>query len=161
MKPLKESSRNYMYVTGLLCRGTENLPMKVRLSVIFAPLLLCFVSCVYAQTAEEMVSRCQELTQAKITQEQVAIPQDFDSGMCWGAFKTLDTVVHLFPDSPSQAELTGPIFGVCAPEDATIPQQIKIFVTYADKHPEKLNQKYFFVAVAALKEAFPCRKSAP
>ena len=131
--------------------------MKVRPGIILATILLCFAPCVKAQSTEEMVSRCQELIQAKIIGDQVAVPQDFDSGVCWGSFKTIETVIHVWSPVPQN----GPMFGVCTPDGTTVSQTIKIFSDYAARHPEKLNQNYFFVAIAALKEAFPCKRVAP
>jgi hypothetical protein len=118
-------------------------------------LLSVDVSIARAQSAEEMVSNCKELAEAKVVGDQIAIPHDFDSGKCWGAFGTLQTAISVVPKSFPK---DGPVLEVCAPEDSTHSQLIKIFMAYAMKHPEELHKDYFFVALAALREVFPCPK---
>jgi hypothetical protein len=35
---------------------------------------------------------------------------------------------------------------------------VQVFIAYTKQHPEQLHKEYFFVALAALKEAFPCQR---
>lgn len=117
-------------------------------------LTLVFSSCMaQAQSAEEMVSNCREMASAKVVGENIAVPHDFESGKCWGAFGTLQTAITVVPKSYPK---DGPVLGVCAPEDSTHSQLIKIFMAYTAKHPEQLHKDFFFVALASLREVFPC-----
>ncbi len=51
------------------------------------------VSSVHAQTAEEMVSRCRNMVNARVVDDKVQIPRDFDSGVCWGAFLSYEEAI--------------------------------------------------------------------
>jgi Rap1a immunity proteins len=107
--------------------------------------------CARADSAEEMVSNCRDVAAAKVLSDgTVMVPQDFDSGMCWGAFTSFNKATHIVDEKRK------PFFGICYPPDVSISQEIKVFLAYVDKHPEKLNEDYFFVALTANREAFPC-----
>jgi hypothetical protein len=122
-----------------------------RIAVIVA-LLLC-PSVAQGQSAQEMRSACREIAAARVMDHAVTIPQSFDSGVCWGAFAVVQTAVGLI-DAGDASKL--PFFRVCAPKQSTRTQLIAIFVEYARVHPESLHEEFFFVAIAALRTAFPC-----
>jgi hypothetical protein len=102
-----------------------------------------------------MVSNCKGVAEARIAESGVALPQNFRSGVCWGSFGTLLTAITVVPKSFPKDP---PVLGVCAPEEITQSQVVKIFMAYTTRHPEELHKDYFFVALAALREAFPCPK---
>ena len=123
---------------------------------LIAFLVLGFSCCIaHAQSAEEMASNCKGVAEARIIESGVAIPQNFQNGVCWGAFGTLLTAISIVPKSFPK---DGPVLGVCAPENSTQSELIKIFMAYTTRHPEQLHKDYFFVALAALREVFPCPK---
>lgn len=126
---------------------------------MLVPLLLAIYFCATpfarAQSAEEMVSDCKGVAEARIVENGVALPQNFRSGVCWGSFGTLLTAITVVPKSFPKDP---PLLGVCAPEEITQSQVVKIFMSYTTRHPEELNKDYFFVALAALREVFPCPK---
>ena len=104
-----------------------------------------------ADTAEEMLSACRPITNAKISNGMIDLPQDFDSGVCWGAFDILDTMFNTV-----NMQTQKPLFPVCLPATRTRPQLIAVFVKYAENHPERYSEDFFVVVFAAEKEAFPC-----
>ncbi len=106
----------------------------------------------HAETTEEMVSSCRAISTAKVTGDQVELPQDFDSGVCWGAFGLLRDVVTIADPSTDK-----PFLNVCVPAGSTRTQLIRVFFVYATAHPEKYQDDYFLVALAALHKAFPCQ----
>jgi hypothetical protein len=108
-----------------------------------------------AQSAEEMVSNCKELSEAKISAHQISVPQDFETGVCWGSFGTILDAIFVVPDSFPK---DGPMLHVCAPQEVTVTQLVQIFIAYTKQHPEQLHKEYFFVALSALKGAFPCQR---
>jgi hypothetical protein len=116
---------------------------------------ICIVPSIRAQSAEEMISNCKELSEAKISDHKIAVPQDFESGVCWGAFGTVLDAIFVVPDSFPK---DGPMLHVCAPQEVTVTEIIQIFIAYTKQHPEQLHKEYFFVALAALKGAFPCQR---
>ncbi|MFC5593821.1 Rap1a/Tai family immunity protein [Lysobacter niastensis] len=71
-------------------------------------------------------------------------PLTFRGGVCAGYLHGLRDMLD------SQA-------GVCVPTAATAEQLIRVYVLWADRHPERLHEDEMDVAVASLKEAFPCR----
>jgi len=117
--------------------------------------LIFFHSSMQAQTTEEMVSKCRAVTEAKIQGNALEFVQDFDSGVCWGGFGTLQTIGRFVTDEKRILNVG------CPPANSTLSQFITIFVAYARKHPERLHEDFVFVAMAALREAFPCQKPTP
>jgi hypothetical protein len=116
---------------------------------------ICIVPIIHAQNAEEMVSNCKELSEAKISDHRIEVPQNFESGVCWGAFGAVLDAIFIVPDSFPK---DGPMLHVCAPKEVTLTELVQIFMAYTKAHPEQLHKEYFFVALAALKGAFPCSK---
>lgn len=127
----------------------KNLPIFLVIGFV------CASSFAFSQSAEEMASNCKGIVEAKIVNDQLAAPSDFQSGVCWGAFGTIQTIVTIVPRSFPQ---NGPLFEVCLPQEGTRSQLIRIFMAYVERHPERIHEDYFFIATTALKEAFPCRK---
>jgi Rap1a immunity proteins len=113
----------------------------------------CACTC-RAETTEEMVSACRAISTAKVVNGQVDLPQDFDSGVCWGAFATIQTVITLVDPGTLK-----PVLHVCATTQSTRTQLIQIFLVYAQAHPERYQEDYFPVALTAISKAFPCPAS--
>jgi hypothetical protein len=109
-----------------------------------------------ASTAEEMLSACRPIAAAKVSNRSIALPQDFDSGVCWGAFETLDWML-----TTMNVRTGSTFFPVCIPQNRTRPQLIAIFVKYAENHPARYAEEFTGVAYAAEREAFPCPDSKP
>ena len=128
--------------------------IRIALTLLLATVALVATKPATAETAEEMLSACRPITLAPVSDGKIAIPSDFQSGLCWGAFAAiefnLDTV-----DSQTQKHL----FGVCLPDNRTRPQLIAIFVKYAEAHPERYGDAFMLVAHEAEKIAFPCPAS--
>jgi hypothetical protein len=112
--------------------------------------LLAVATSASAESTEEMLTACKSLAAAEVKGEQVKLPAGFSSGMCWGAFLTLQKVIV-------QANTDGPIFDVCAPKEGTRTQLIAVFVDYARGNPRRLHEDFFDVAIDALRGAFPCQ----
>jgi hypothetical protein len=115
---------------------------------IWIVLLACLIvtAALRAESAEEMASNCKDIPSAAIADGKIAIPQDFNSGVCWGAFASL------------QAAIRFPFYDICAPENSTRSQLIQVFLAYMRQHPEKLNEDFFLAIYGATRQAFPCRK---
>jgi hypothetical protein len=91
---------------------------------------------------------------AKVADGKINLPPDFESGTCWGAFGAIQDLMTAI-----NAITKKPMFGVCMPESTTRTQIIAIFVRYAEKHPEKYNERFVWVAEAGIREVFPCPAS--
>ena len=119
-----------------------------------ALLLFCVPGAVFAETAERMLSACKAVSEAKMLDgDRIAIPQNIDSGMCWGAFSVISSVMDVASDPPNSRLF----FGVCLTKGVSRSQEVRIFVDYATRNPQRLNEDFLFVARDALKAAFPCK----
>lgn len=105
----------------------------------------------HAETTEEMVSSCKAISTVKVVGDQISLPQDFASGVCWGAFATVQTVMTIVDPNTLK-----PFFPACVPPGSTRTQLIQIFLVYAQAHPEEYQKDYFVVALTSLHKAFPC-----
>jgi hypothetical protein len=108
----------------------------------------------HAETTEEMASSCKAISAAKIVGGQISLPPDFASGVCWGAFATIQTVVTIVDPITLKH-----FFPVCVPAGSTRTQLIQIFLVYAQAHPEEYQKDYFVVALTSMSKAFPCPSS--
>ncbi len=104
-------------------------------------------------TALEMVSACRGVASAPIQGNQVWFARDYPSGLCWGAFATIQDL--------STVQLTDgtAMLGSCPPVPSNRVELIKVFLKYADDHPEKLHNSFAAVFLEALFQAYPCSKS--
>ena len=86
---------------------------------------------------------------------------NFESGICWGAFRSFQTLTQLkLVDKDGRNERANqnePVLGVCAPPGSSLTQFVRIFDNFARQHPEMQHQSYEYVAITALRSAFPCR----
>jgi hypothetical protein len=73
-----------------------------------------------------------------------------DTGICWGAFNVLWSGIYLVLGDKR-------MLPVCPPVGLQEVQLIKIFLKYADEHPEQLHQEFTLVALNSLTHAFPCK----
>src|SRR5689334_11768961 len=113
----------------------------------FAFLLVFYLSsAVFAETAGQMLSACKGVSEAKILDDRIQLPEDIDAGLCWGAFSVIDTVTNVM--NPPNRNV---IFEVCVPEGVARSQEVAIFVEYAKRNPQRLHENFFFVARDPLK----------
>lgn len=105
----------------------------------------------HSETAEEMLSACRPITQAKISEGSVAFAKTFETGLCWGAFASLDSALN-FSDWNDH-----PLLDICAPKDRSRTQLIAMFVAYIEKHPEQYNWDFFQVASNSFLEVWVCK----
>lgn len=126
---------------------------------VFAVSLLAPLSVRAQMSAEEMVSDCKAIASAPVNGDEITLPQDFKTGVCWGAFLSFQQSIRYVSNvnvDGSKSKFYRRLLGVCAPENASPSQHIKVFLAYAARHPEELNKTFFQVVLKANKEAFPC-----
>ena len=68
-------------------------PMSKSILLPLALVLTFYGVSASAQSASEMLSACRPIAQAPVSNENVAFQQTFESGLCWGAFATIQEVV--------------------------------------------------------------------
>jgi hypothetical protein len=104
-----------------------------------------------AQTAAEMLSSCETMAHARVDRsDQIHAAANFESGVCWGAFRTFQALSSLVIRGKK------PITEICAPPQASLTQFVKIFYQYTRQHPESEHEDYQIIAMRALQSAFPC-----
>jgi hypothetical protein len=124
----------------------------VRLGLLFILILAFAAKFCAGETAEEMLSACRPITQAKISNGTVDLPSDFESGTCWGAFGMLQSV--LFLQEPN-GERT---LHSCPSSDVTRTELTAIFVKYVTEHPEDYSKGFQLVALNSILKVYPCGK---
>ncbi len=108
---------------------------QFRFSCVAIVMCLCAVSLhAQTQTAEEMASNCKGVAQASISNGQIALSQDFDTGVCWGAFTSFHEAAFAIGSDDK------PVFHVCFPDGASVSESVKVFLAYLDKHPESTRE---------------------
>jgi len=126
---------------------------------LFLLMLVFSAVVVHSQTAGEMASNCKGVSAAKVTDQSVEIPSDTRSGICWGAFLSIQFAIryvgHQNLDG-SYSPSIKPLFSVCARKGVDAYELVKVFVSYTDRHPERLHKEFFQVAMESAREAFPC-----
>jgi hypothetical protein len=106
-------------------------------------------------TAGDMLTDCQAIVQASKTagnQDELELDNTFATGTCWGAFLSLQQfAVTKFEGGKST------LLHTCVPQNATLLQLIQVFYLFAKSNPERQQEPFTKVAVAALRSAFPCK----
>lgn len=106
---------------------------------------------VSAKSAQELLSGCRSIANAGVVGKNIQLPKTFQAGVCWGTFGVIqEIIVHI-------DETRQPIYGVCAPPNSRLSQLITIFVSYAEKNPQRLHEEGFEIALDSLQLAFPCK----
>jgi hypothetical protein len=124
--------------------------MKKKLPfIIFIISVLFSANIAFAESTQVMLSACRAITKAEMSEGTIKLPQDFRTGMCWGAFAVLQEIIRHM-DEPDHHT----IYGVCPPANSKRSQLISIFVKYAENNPQRLHEDFFPVAIDSLREAF-------
>ena len=123
----------------------------MKITVLAFVMALAFGCICCAETTEEMVSSCRAISTVKVVGGQANLPQDFASGICWGAFGSIQKAITTVDPNTLKH-----FFDVCAPARSTRTQLIQIFLVYAQAHPEEYQKDYFVVALTSMQKAFPC-----
>jgi hypothetical protein len=122
--------------------------------IVFGALLFSFLAlpgAANATTADEIFSHCRWVRDTQLSDQTVTKPEDFDSGECWEFFGALQNYSRL---SGADGK---PLLDICAPAESRLTQFIKIFLLHVDQHPEQGHRDAAIVALAALRQAFPCK----
>jgi Rap1a immunity proteins len=120
---------------------------------LLMPLFIGVPTIVWGMAAAEMASNCKVVVEAPVHGDQIALPDDVNGFLCWGAFLAIQQAVRYFgPDGH-------PFFLVCVPAEGRLQQLIAIFENFVRAHPEQAHEDFFKIAILALRKPWPC--SAP
>lgn len=121
-------------------------------------LLLIACSCCPAssfESANDLLSGCERFLGAvRLQGSQFSLQTDDPTAhQCWGyvqAFQELSAITEEGPKST--------ITRACPPAASTGVQLVRVFVSYAQKNPERLHARAGLMVLDAFRAAFPCPK---
>lgn len=105
-----------------------------------------------AQTAGEVLHAC-EMLQRGVHREgdRVFLPPGQEASQCWGFMEAVEQYSTLADPNGKT------LLNACPGEDRSITNIVRIFVEYANAHPDKLQLPAAALAYNAMADAFPCR----
>ena len=118
--------------------------------------LFCFVlqGAAIAQNANELLSSCELVVRTlSVRGEQASMSSSPAAARCWGFIFALQDFASVTQDGKRT------LWGQCQlPTESTTSQLIRVFVNYAQMHPEELNQRPSLLVLQAFTQAFPCER---
>ena len=128
--------------------------MKTVICFFLGILFIFCSSSAFGESAQEMLAACRPIARANISGDKGKVrgPDTFAAGKCWGAFTVIQNAIERVDDSMLL------IYNICPPADSTRTKLISMFVDYAEKNPQRLQEDFFDVFIDALRKAFPCRR---
>ena len=126
--------------------------MKTVIRFFLAILFFFCSSPAFAETAQEMLLACRPIAKANLpgSKGKVTGPDTFAAGKCWGAFTVIQNGIERVDDRILF------VYNICPPAGTNRTQLIAMFVDYAEKNPQRLQEEFFDVFLDALRKAFPC-----
>ena len=109
---------------------------------------------VKAQTASEYLGYCEqfEVSTAQQSGGQLILPNGGPMD-CWHFFVAFRELADLI-----DADTRRPILGLCIPNSVPTSQVIRVFVSYAEEHPEILQTLPAIAALQAVWQSYGCNK---
>ena len=123
----------------------------MRYAIVLLTGFMFLASSVSAESTAQMLSSCSVFAKAQVINNAISFTQNFDSGVCWGAFSALQ---RLITQTYANGQL---LLSVCAPPTSRRHQLIAVFVEYGTRNPQRLQENFFDVAIDSLQAAFPCQ----
>jgi hypothetical protein len=138
---------------GTLVIAKDGVKMKTVIRLLLGILLISCSSSAFAETAQEMLSACRPIAKANLSgsKGKATGPDTFNAGKCWGAFTVIQNAIERVDDRMLL------IYNLCPPAESSKTQLIAMFVDYAEKNPQRLQEEFFDVFLDALRKAFPCQ----
>ena len=103
----------------------------------------------------EMEANCRELVAGLKSRgnHQYDFPDNLNVGQCWGAFEVFQSLQRMqFKGTDAT------VLDICVPEKLRRLQYVKIFLKYAENHPENGHKDFGIEAWRAIHDTFPCKK---
>jgi hypothetical protein len=115
-------------------------------------LLLASGAVARAQSADELLHACEMLQRGMhVEGDKVYFPPSAEAYKCWG-FMSAVTQYSVLADQNGKT-----LLGACPGPDTTPVDVLRVFVDYANAHPDKLGLKAAAAAYNAMADAFPCK----
>jgi Rap1a immunity proteins len=142
---------NQMAIARLTATGAAIRSFGLCFVQAAAVLALFTVSQAEAENGYSMLPACQMLSDAVSHNRRTPeAPEDaFREGMCLGQ------VVGIAQLGNAATKTTD--FPICKPSNVPRGQLVSVVLLYLRNHPEKLNEDFMYLVMAALRAAWPCR----
>ena len=125
--------------------------MRYALLIVFVALIATPQQASAVESARDLANYCEALQQgAKGRGHNVRIPGTKAALQCWGYMQAMQNMSVLIDESGRR------VIGSCPPEETTLLQLIRAFVTYARSHPKQLEGNAAVAVINSFKDAFPC-----
>jgi hypothetical protein len=122
------------------------------MSLVIAALLLFAAAPARAETAAEVAEFCKPFdTAERRPGESVRAAGGTTAGFCWGVFATFQRL-STYADADGKRLLL-----ICAPPEGDRLSFVEVFNRYVRAHPERAQDDFDRVAIAAFQEAYSCR----
>lgn len=120
--------------------------------------LLLIAGCIPAmsfENANQLLSSCELfLGSVRMQGNGFAIQtNDTNAHQCWGYIQAVQELSALVDDGARV-----PLTGACPPAETTGLQLVRVFVSFAQQHPEHLHERAAVMAIQSFKTAFPCSR---
>jgi hypothetical protein len=106
-------------------------------------------------TAADVASWCQPFRTAILSDGHISMQGTSDSQVCYGAFMAIQQLAATTLSSKNDSVLKA-----CVPANVGLVEIIKVFLHYADEHPERGHDKFTDIVLSSLWTAYPCRAPA-
>lgn len=104
-----------------------------------------------AASANDLLPSCEYLIRNMGAAQDDRVRVNADGMPCWNYFLAIQDLSIL-----AETDIKHPMLGFCPPAKSRLTQIIRVFVEYAEHNPAILHDSAAFVAVGALRNAFPC-----
>ena len=128
--------------------------MRIALMFLLS-LALCGPAASSVDSANELLSACEGLlSSSRLEGTNISIPTaDYMANQCWGYIRAFQDLSYI--------EVAGDkstVTHACPAEGSSELQWVRVFVAYAQKHPERLHESGASMAFDAFRSAFRCPK---
>jgi hypothetical protein len=107
-------------------------------------------------TGDDLFQGCQALLNEARTTARDTVTLPPDGAPCYHYFQAIQNLSMIWDPSPPR-----PYLGACIPAGVSVLQQVRIFMNYVQRKPAYLHYNAAFLAVMALREAYPCTGASP
>ena len=104
--------------------------------------------------ARQLLSQCETIDRgAAGSGREVEIPATREALLCWGYLEAFQDLAALSDPSGNR------LLGACPPEDGTLLDLVRAFVTYGRARGSELPENSAVAVIRALQQAYPCPAS--
>jgi Rap1a immunity proteins len=112
------------------------------------PLLIGLFVCAWAgsasaMSAKDLIRSCEKVLSARLVDNRISLEKHAEP--CWFYMMAVQDLASIRE------------FGMCLPEEVRLARIVRVFVDNAKRYPQLGHHSAIDLAIASLREAFPCR----